>query len=91
VLDDMLARDPDNSGFAIFKARIFHDHLGETAKGLESIDHALIIGAFAILGIVFAGLLLNRATTPNRAICGAIMLAVATGFLLVAAIGLMVL
>jgi hypothetical protein len=41
VLDDMLARDPDDTTCAIFKARIYHDHLGETAKGLEGIDHAL--------------------------------------------------
>jgi hypothetical protein len=37
----VLARYPEDSGFAILKARIYHDYLGETAKALESIDYAL--------------------------------------------------
>lgn len=41
VLDDLIARYPDDSTYAIFKARIYHDHLGETARGLECINRAL--------------------------------------------------
>jgi tetratricopeptide (TPR) repeat protein len=41
LADDVLARNPDNSSFAIWKAKIYHDYLDETSSALQSIDDAL--------------------------------------------------